>query len=788
MSISRISGRLSLAALAATAAVMVPAGDAHAAAPPIKLVLSSRITGSFEFLEGVAANNDPASARPGDIYVTENAQSRVRELTAAGAFVAMFGREVDATTKGDVCTAASKDTCKAGVTGGVAGALAEPQSLAVDPATANVYVDDRRNFRVDEYTPDGQFVLMIGMEVNATKDKVEGSSPAERNLCTATSKDICKTGVQAPTGSTERGAFNLRTQSGDLLAVGGPKGLLYVGDEHRVQEFHPDGTWAGEIPLTSIPVEPSAQVSAIALDQETADLYLVYNTQAAVHEFNVEGQEVTSLQVTPREAGRSAEVDAIALDSSDHLAVAATEVGGPARSPFGSLYTAAGQRITGFSIPAAQSPAGVAFNNKGELYAPEEGVAVEGGVLVYTPEPVAFLSPTPAECNPGAEHDTSVTLDCTLNGEANPEGVSETEVFFEWGRTQALGETTTKQKVEETEVLHAPIVGVRPNQTFFYRLAGFDHNVQPPEQLTSELATLDTPTVPPRITGTPTGEFATSFSVVFVGELNPENASTTYEFQYARACNPEEVCPAIAETPGMMQTATQESAAYGRIGVAAEVTGLQPSTTYRFRLAAINGAGEAALGETGQPGTPEGVFTTAPPAVPQAHTGPASAVGVTSATLSGTVDPDGQAATYAFELGVDQGAQTQYGTVFSGSAGAGRTPTEERLAVSGLQPGSTYAYRIAISSGSIPNADHTIRGAPVLFTTLGLPAVLSAPFSPPLLSAPSFAFPAPPTGKPPPKACKRGYKRDRYGRCVKTKTLKTKKPKRHGRQARRGKP
>ena len=95
----------------------------------------------------------------------------------------------------------------------------------------------------------------------------------------------------------------------------------------------------------------------------------------------------------------------------------------------------------------------------------------------------------------------------------------------------------------------------------------------------------------------------------------------------------------------------------------------------------------------------EGTFTTGPAPVPRAATGVPSAVGTTSATISGTVDPDGQPATYSFELGVYNGASTQYGVVFSGPAGAEAVPVGESLAITGLQPGTTYAYRIEIASG-----------------------------------------------------------------------------------------
>jgi hypothetical protein len=138
----------------------------------------------------------------------------------------------------------------------------------------------------------------------------------------------------------------------------------------------------------------------------------------------------------------------------------------------------------------------------------------------------------------------------------------------------------------------------------------------------------------------------------------------------------------------------------------------------------------------------EGSFTTGAAPSPRAETGGAGAVGATSATVTGMVDPDGLPATYAFELGIDEGAGTQYGIVFSASAGSGSVPIGEALALTGLQPGTTYAYRITVSSGYINNPAHTLLGASATFTTLGLASVLSLPAVLAQVSVPNIAFPS----------------------------------------------
>jgi NHL repeat len=715
-----------------TATIMMLAGATCAQARPVKLVPSSDITAGFQYPESVAF------APGGNIYVADRGNTRVQELTATGEFVLMFGKEVNETTKGDICTeeeiTKSAVKCKAGVEGSAAGAFNGNQGVAVDPSTGNVYVQDFFNWRVDEYTAAGQFVLMFGKEVNET---TKGNICTEEEITKSAVK--CKAGVR---GGTEHGEFDFAHFAGNLLAVGGagPNHLLYVGDQGRVQELEADGAWVRGIAI-------ACTVGALAVD-ETGDVYAVCSNPISsevnvVQEFNPSGVEIHSFTVSPRQPGNEVAITAIALDSEGHLAVSAAETEsnqGAFIGPFGSLYAAGtGKLITRFTSPGVY--AGMAFNGKNELYA-----AGSFKVLVYKPLNVAELMPGVVSCVPGVEEETDVTLDCSLKGEVNPWGVPGTEVWFEWGRTASLGNKTPVQSIKEPpgEVslpLSAEVPAVRPNEPgFYYQLAGYDANSPSSEgeALSSEAVSFTTPMTAPRIVGVPSAPFVRSSSAVMLAELNPENANTTYEFQYG-ACENLEACPTGT------QTGVLKSAQYGKVGATQEVVGLQPATTYRYRLLAEseNLQKTEKLAATG----PEGSFTTAPAPVPQATTGTPSLTGATTATISGTVNPDGQPATYTFELGVYAGAQTQYGIVFSGPAGTGVVPVTKTLGLSGLQPGTTYAYRITVSSGY-----GTATGETMTFTTAGLPEVLLSPTPLAMLAIPSIAFPAAVTSKSTTKA------------------------------------
>ncbi len=101
-----------------------------------------------------------------DIYVTDPEDVRVEKFDPAGNFILMFGKEVDATTDANVCTAASGDTCQAGVPGHAAAEFEEPALLAVDnsggPSAGDIYVLDRGDGLVQKFDSSGNIVSSWG--------------------------------------------------------------------------------------------------------------------------------------------------------------------------------------------------------------------------------------------------------------------------------------------------------------------------------------------------------------------------------------------------------------------------------------------------------------------------------------------------------------------------------------------------------------------------------------------------------------------------------------------------
>jgi hypothetical protein len=99
---------------------------------------------------------------------------------------------------------------------------------------------------------------------------------------------------------------------------------------------------------------------------------------------------------------------------------------------------------------------------------------------------------------------------------------------------------------------------------------------------------------------------------------------------------------------------------------------------------------------------------------PVVSTGNATTITPTSATVNGTVNPEGQATTYHFEYGttISYGSQTA-----TASAGAGTADVKVSDQLTSLAPNTTYHYRLVAT-----NASGTTLGADVTFKTPKPPA------------------------------------------------------------------
>src|SRR5712692_4399900 len=90
-----------------------------------------------------------------------------------------------------------------------------------------------------------------------------------------------------------------------------------------------------------------------------------------------------------------------------------------------------------------------------------------------------------------------------------------------------------------------------------------------------------------------------------------------------------------------------------------------------------------------------GAGTAAAATAPTATTGPVTSVGPTTATVSGSVNPNGTATSWFVEFGTT----TSYGSKTTAvNAGSGTSATTISATLTSLTPGTSYHYRVVATS------------------------------------------------------------------------------------------
>ncbi|MFA6994522.1 MAG: fibronectin type III domain-containing protein [Candidatus Paceibacterota bacterium] len=280
----------------------------------------------------------------------------------------------------------------------------------------------------------------------------------------------------------------------------------------------------------------------------------------------------------------------------------------------------------------------------------------------------------------------------TLNGSVNPNG-SATMYWFEIGTTQSLGNQSPQQDAgsgTSAQQVTLPVSSLQQNTTYYFRIDGQNQYGTSQGSILSFTTGGQQGSAPIVITNSATNVQQNSATVN--GSVNPNGANTTYWFEYGTSYS-------------LGNTTTQQNAGAGTSAqsVSASLTGLLANTTYYFRIDGQN-----------QYGTSQGSilsFTTGGQqgSAPIVVTNSATNVQQTSATLNGSVNPNGSATTYWFEIGTTYSLGTQTPTQ---SAGSGTSAQQVNVNVSSLQQNTTYYFRI---DGQ--NQYGTSQGSILSFTT-----------------------------------------------------------------------
>lgn len=292
------------------------------------------------------------------------------------------------------------------------------------------------------------------------------------------------------------------------------------------------------------------------------------------------------------------------------------------------------------------------------------------------------------------------THGATFNGNVNPSGL-DTKYYFEYGETSSYG--VKKSPVYAGKGTDPASVSLdmpnsfNPGKLYHYRIVA--SNTMGVSYGEDKTFTTEKLVAPMATTGNATD--ITLSTATLNGVVNPHNDQTMWHFEYRKAG---------AE---WKKTDNAGVAVESDWNITAKIFSLDPDTTYSYKLIATNGAGTTT-------GT-EKTFKTAALALPAAATGPAKNITKSSATVTGTINPNDTPTSYWFWYGTSM----QYTYHTTGQIGlTGKNDISVSADLIGLAPNTTYYYRISANNvkGAVQGEDKTfktpeITQAPVVTTS-----------------------------------------------------------------------
>jgi hypothetical protein len=209
------------------------------------------------------------------------------------------------------------------------------------------------------------------------------------------------------------------------------------------------------------------------------------------------------------------------------------------------------------------------------------------------------------------------------------------------------------------------------------------------------------------VTGAPAATTGAASAITYsaatlAGTVNPSGTVANAWFLYGTS----------STLAGASQTTSQALSGTTAIPVTANLTGLNASTTYYFQAVAHNSVNTTK-------GAINSFTTAAVPLAPSTTTGPASAVTDRTATLNGTVNPNGEDTRVWFLYGTSSTLSGASQTA-SQDLGSGTTASPATANLTGLTPSTTYYFQAVAQ-----NATGTTNGAINNFITPAPPFTLA---------------------------------------------------------------
>ncbi len=549
----------------------------------------------------------------GDIYVVDDddfytntdgqGNNRVVKFDGAGNFILMFGRDVNVTTGGDICTAASGDTCGPGTQGTSPGMFAHAHFIAVDnsdsPSAGSVYVGELGSVATDS-----------GVNAPTDPDSADRIQKfdSEGNLDqgwgdAAPLKNGSLVGAESENGPCNASSAVAQYGTGGLT-VDSLGRLYYACGGNRAMRFAHDGSHQTQYSLgagnqQAIGGNTTVFIAGGMAVDSTFHSYYLYFTGSGylesngVGKVNFDGKGLPGVISDPGNDNSGPIGINVDLGGNDiflvqegHQTQPGDLVGG------GKVVThygpEGGAALNSFGSGQLNGARGLSINTfSDDVYVANTGA---GNVAVFSANV------------PGVRTSTSTGLgqtEATLTGKVDPLGRGDiTTCKFEYGTSQSYGLTAPCSPVpnftEATDVT-APLSGLKKATTYHFRLVVGNANGEnkSPDQVFST-------TQPPSVNGVFASE-VTANSAVLRASINPNSLNTTYQFEYGKTPAYGEVAPVPA---GELKASANPS------NVSAPVSGLT-GVDYHFRLKATN-----ALGTTT---TPDQTFNFFPSACPNSR-------------------------------------------------------------------------------------------------------------------------------------------------------------------------
>lgn len=516
--------------------------------------------GEIEGPDGIAVDRSV-----GDVYVADGNNFRIDKFDEKGNFLLAWGWGVRDGLDSGLQTCGPQATppssqCFRGLNSANGSGAVGPSGLAVDQSSGDVYVSDNGQRRVSKFTSSGEFLFMVGANVDKTKVALEGgASQAEKNLCTAASGDTCGNG-ETGSGPGEFGP-SIKT------IVVGSTGIVWVGDEDRLTSFDSSGAAAATITLPG-----ASYTQSLALDSAD-DFYVISAALPGVRELEADtGTPLKTLDA----AGQARTVT---LDEANNMYI------GDSTTPYRfKVYDPAGKQTSEFG--AGQVIGGPGTGNvyggneiavgdsSGRLYA-ASGRSSESESVVQA---FALPEPGPQVVSQGVEN--ILPDSATLTAAINPESY-ETTYRFQYGTDESYGHSTIPQTLTadefESEDVKAALDELIPGAIYHFRVVATNNcNSSEPAEVCTAQGEDRTFTTPPAVRiDAQWATDVTAHTAELHAEMDPLGVEAEAWLEYGTGEGYGQVVPLAGLDNGV-----------GAVSSEAVLTGLQAGAAYHYRFVA----------------------------------------------------------------------------------------------------------------------------------------------------------------------------------------------------------